>query len=407
MEDMQSAIVLDGELKSALAIVRSLGQRDILVSVGAERESGMALHSRFKTRSFVYPSPYTNAKSFIDAVEHEAKRLGDSPVIFSCSDATFLALYDARERLASSCTLVFPGARAMEIAFDKAITYSLARISGIPTITTYMPMNQDELKRDAEKIAYPAVVKPRKSATPYNGARHFGSAQFVHDAEELIHMFESLRSRLGESPMIQERMAGEEYGVETIAHDGNPYAFVTHHRIRSLSPTGGASVLKETVEKGALRDMLEMYARKIIHELRWEGPIMVEFKVDSDTKTPKLMEVNGRFWGSLALAISAGVDMPYLYHHLATKEALPPEQVSARDGITTRHFLGDARNLMSVLFAFDKMRLYTYPKRMQALRAFFRTPKGTTGDVWSLRDPKPAMMEVIDIWKRKNVSKKS
>jgi predicted ATP-grasp superfamily ATP-dependent carboligase len=398
---MQRAIILDGELKSALAIVRSLGKRNITVSVGAERESAMALHSRYAEWSFTYLSPYTNTSGFLDEVEAEAKRLGDKPIIFACSDATFLALYDARERLAESCTLVFADDRAMEIAFDKAITYSLARISGIPTITTYMPMNEDELGRVAEKVPYPAVVKPRKSATPYNGARHFGSAVFVHDRDELVRTFESLRTRLGESPMIQERMGGEEYGVETIAHDGNPYAFVTHHRIRSLSPSGGASVLKETVEKGALRDMLEMYARKIIHELRWRGPIMVEFKVDSDTKTPKLMEVNGRFWGSLALSIAGGVDMPYHYYYLATKEAFPPEQVSVRDGVTTRHFFGDVRNLLLVFFASDRMRPYTYPNRIQALKAFFQTPKGTTSDIWSLRDPKPAIMEIIDIWKRR------
>ena len=401
MGSMQRAIVLDGELKSALAIVRSLGGRDIVVSVGAERESGMALHSRFAEWSFVYPSPYTNVNGFIDEVEAEAKRLGGKPVVFACSDATFLALYGARERLAVSCTLVFPDDRAMEIAFDKAITYSLARISGIPTITTYMPMNPDELGRVAEKLTYPAVVKPRKSVTLQNGVRHFGSAHFVHDRDELIRVFESLRMRIGESPMIQERMSGEEYGVETIAHGGNPYTFVTHHRIRSLSPSGGASVLKETVLQGALRDMLEMYARKLIHELQWEGPIMVEFKVDSDTKTPKLMEVNGRFWGSLPLSIAAGVDMPYHYYHLATKEAFPPELVSARDGVTTRHFLGDVWHLLTVLFAQDTMRSYTYPRRMQALKAFFQTPKGMRGDVWSLRDPKPAMMEVIDIWKRR------
>lgn len=397
MGSMQSVIVLDGELKSALAIVRSLGKRNITVSVGAEREAGMALHSRFAEWSFTYPSPYVAVSAFIHEVEAEAKRLGDKPVIFACSDATFLALYDARERLKESCTLVFPDERAMEIAFDKAITYSLARVSGIPTIPTFMPMSQDELTRVGEKLTYPAVVKPRKSATPYNGARHFGSAHFVHTREELAQVFESLRARLGEAPMIQERMIGEEYGVETIAHDGNPYAFVTHHRIRSLSPTGGASVVKETVEKGALRDMLEMYTRKLIYELRWKGPIMVEFKVDSDTKTPKLMEVNGRFWGSLPLSVAAGVDMPYYYYHLATKEAFPPEQVSGREGVVTRHFLGDVKNLFMVLFASDKMRSYSYPKRLDALRDFFNTPKGTHGDVFSLQDPKPAIMECINV----------
>lgn len=400
MGNMQSVMVLDGELKSALAIVRSLGMKDITVCVGAERESGMALHSRYVTTRFAYPSPYTNVSGFITAVEKECMRLGDMPVIFACSDATFLAIYEARERLEKVATLVFPDSRAMEIAFDKAITYSLARVSGIPTITTHMPTNADELRRIGEKVRYPAVVKPRKSVTRKDGVRHFGSARFVHTPAELTATFTSLHDLLGEPPLVQERVIGEEYGVEMIANGGNPYALVTHHRLRSLTPSGGASVLKATCEKGPLRDMLETYARRIVHELAWTGPIMVEFKVDGDTKTPKLMEVNGRFWGSLPLSIAAGIDMPYHFYHLATTKQFPSEAVMQKDGVVTRHFHGDVRHLLTVLFAFDKMRPYTYPKRRTALREFFVVPKGTHGDVWSLHDPKPAMMEVFDIWKR-------
>jgi predicted ATP-grasp superfamily ATP-dependent carboligase len=263
-----------------------------------------------------------------------------------------------------------------------------------------MPTTSDELRRVAEKLVYPAVVKPRKSVTVHNGVRHFGSVTFVHSGEELTRTYESIQAQVGEPPLIQERVIGEEYGVEMIAHDGKPYTLVTHHRLRSLAPTGGASVLKETMEKGALRDMLEAYARKIVEELRWSGPIMVEFKVDSDSKTPKLMEVNGRFWGSLPLSISAGVDMPHYYYELATTGAFPKKIVNQIDGTVTRHFLGDVRNLLTVFFAHDLMRSHAYPKRFTTLKDFFNVPKGTQGDVFLLRDPKPAMMEVIDICMR-------
>jgi predicted ATP-grasp superfamily ATP-dependent carboligase len=397
---MSSAIVLDGQLKSALAIVRSLGAQKIAVCVGAERETGMALHSKYATATFVYPSPYTSISAFITAVEKEALRLGDNPVIFAASDATFLALYGARERLSACATLLFPDERAMEIAFDKAITQSLARVSNIPIIPTLMPATPDELQRVASALTYPAVIKPRKSVTLHRGVRHFGSAEFIHNKESLMRRFNELKDALGESPLIQERVSGEEYGVEAIAHKGVPFTLVTHHRLRSLSPTGGASVLKETVEKGAVRDMLETYTRKIIQELHWEGPIMIEFKVDSDTKTPKLMEVNGRFWGSLPLSVRAGVDMPYHYYVLATTGKFPEDAPTPRENTITRHFWGDVRHLLHVLFGRSPMRSYTYPKRMDAIRTFFKTPQGTKGDVWLLADPKPALMEVVDILKR-------
>ena len=39
---------------------------------------------------------------------------------------------------------------------------------------------------------------------------------------------------------------------------------------------------------------------------------MLELKVDAATGVPYVMEVNGRFWGSLQLAVDAGVDFPVL-----------------------------------------------------------------------------------------------
>lgn len=32
---------------------------------------------------------------------------------------------------------------------------------------------------------------------------------------------------------------------------------------------------------------------------------------------PKLMEIDGRFWGSLEVAIALGIDFPYLFYRLA------------------------------------------------------------------------------------------
>jgi predicted ATP-grasp superfamily ATP-dependent carboligase len=132
----------------------------------------------------------------------------------------------------------------------------------------------------------------------------------------------------------------------------------------------------------------------------WSGPIMVEFKVDSDSQKPYLMEINGRFWGSLPLSIAGGVDVPKLYFDYAYEGNVPSEMIRGREGVITNHFLGDVRNLLKVLFARDRMRAFLYPSRRKALHDFLFPPKGTHSDVWSWRDPKPTLMEVIDVLTR-------
>ncbi len=397
---MKSAIVLDGSQKSALAVVRSLGRHGISVSVGAERSSGMALHSRYATQRFEYPSPYTDENGFIAEVKKIAIECGNRPVIFAMSDATVTVLFRHQEELREYATLVFPSEEAFEMAFDKAATYSLARVSNVPTITTFSPEFSEEVVYLGDTLEYPVVLKPRRSVTRYEGKGVFKTALFVHSKESLIANFTHLKQVLGEAPLIQTLVVGEEYGVEMLAHEGKVFATVVHHRIRSHSPTGGASVLKETLEDGDLRSVLEEYANELVKKLMWSGPIMVEFKVDSDSRTPYLMEINGRFWGSLPLSVASGVDMPYLYYQYAVRGEVPEEPVHARGGVVTRHFMGDVRHLIRSLFSRDKMRAVLYPSRLMAFRSFFSLPRGTMSDVWSCKDPKPALMEVVDILKK-------
>lgn len=393
---MESAIVLDGHIKSALATIRSLGAKNIAVSAGAVRGTAMGIHSRYTQHAFIYPSPYVCREEFVESVLTEARRLGGKPVVYAFSDATFLALYASREILKNVVTIDFPDEHAMQIAFDKAATYSLARVSGVPTITTHIPETGEELVRTAHSLTYPAVLKTRRSVSWKEGKGIFGSATFVHTKEELVSSHRALKEKVGESPLIQVFVRGEEYGVAMLAREGRVYARVVHHRIRSLSPTGGASVLKETMFDGDLKQTLISHAQTLVEKLSWTGPLMVEFKVDADTREPYLMEINGRFWGSLPLAVFAGVDMPFLYHNALTGNSIPNQKVEGREGVTSGHFLGDLLHLKRVLFAQDQMRNILYPRRLTAIRDFIFLPRGTRDDVWQFSDIKPAFMEIID-----------
>ena len=86
---------------------------------------------------------------------------------------------------------------------------------------------------------------------------------------------------------------------------------------------------RESVEAdGALIES----SRALLERFRWCGVAMVEYKIEQSTGTAYLMEVNPRFWGSLQLAIDAGVDFPYLLYRVFTGEEVPSE-LSYREGL--------------------------------------------------------------------------
>jgi predicted ATP-grasp superfamily ATP-dependent carboligase len=107
--------------------------------------------------------------------------------------------------------------------------------------------------------------------------------------------------------LLQEYFQGSGQGVELLSYEGRPLAAFQHKRLCEVPPSGGASAFRESV---ALTDQLMMYPTKLTQALGWSGLIMVEFKVGDDGA--KLMEINGRVWGSLPLAVASGVDFPGL-----------------------------------------------------------------------------------------------
>ena len=130
---------------------------------------------------------------------------------------------------------------------------------------------------------------------------------------------------------------------------------------------------------------------------------MLEFKMDEKEEILKLLEINGRFWGSLPLAVYAGVDFPYLFFEQAQGFFVEKEEevIRSKSVVRSRHFLGDLNNLVSVLFKKDKMRKILYPKRREAIKEFFRLNKNQKYDVVSLNDFKPFLFEIIDVIKRR------
>jgi predicted ATP-grasp superfamily ATP-dependent carboligase len=88
-------------------------------------------------------------------------------------------------------------------------------------------------------------------------------------------------------------------------------------------------------------------ARKLLAAAEWQGIAMVEFKRDIRDGRAKLMEINGRFWGSLQLAIASGVDFPVLFLHQLTQSAQKRGlEDNYRIGLRMKWFLGTLDHLL-------------------------------------------------------------
>ena len=252
-----------------------------------------------------------------------------------------------------------PSNDCFQLAFDKGRTLELAGSLGVGTPVTYAKATGESLAEFLSNRSFPMVVKPRRSVSWNYGPDGRRGVQlttsFATSPQELHSLCVKILSQTGEFPLVQEYVRGEEASIQFLCDRGAVVAACANRRLRSMHPTGGAGVLKETVplSYGGMADR----ARRLVAALNWTGPIMVEFKIEQASGVPKLMEINGRFWGSLPLAVLAGVDFPYLYYRLALGMKIPPI-LDYPERVTSRHLVGDLRHLWPVLFRSDPMRAF-------------------------------------------------
>jgi predicted ATP-grasp superfamily ATP-dependent carboligase len=214
----------------------------------------------------------------------------------------------------------------------------------IPVPRTTVVADASELARCRDELTFPVVVKPQRSRVRTDNGWLSTRVSYARDWDQLV--VEMARRHPLEFPLLlQEKIIGSGVGVFACLIDGAPAAWFAHRRLREKPPTGGVSVLCESI---ALPDPARAAAERLLRALDWRGVAMVEFKEDRRDGLWKLMEVNGRFWGSLQLAIDAGVDFPVLW--LNRFVGLPvPASAPYRIGVKSRWFWGDVDSLMITL----------------------------------------------------------
>ena len=233
-------------------------------------------------------------------------------------------------------------------------------------------------------LSYPLIVKPCLSRIQIDNHWLHTSVHRVDNQSELDHLL-ATTDYLQYPFMLQAFIPGSGAGIFAIYDKGQPVAFFSHQRLREKPPGGGVSVLSES------RDCdpnLLHHARQLLDAADWHGVAMVEFRLAEDG-TPYLMEINTRFWGSLQLAIDAGVDFPWLLYQIQTGQQ-PAAIDSYACGRRLRWLLGDLDSLYLVLRSGD----YSLQQKLARLGQFLLPqPWRVRHEVNRLGDLKPAWIE--------------
>ena len=385
-------LVTDGDTRPALAVTRALGRLGHDVVVAAERHPSLASSSRHCRGNAAYTSPQQQPDLFGPTIARIAAEM-QVDVVIPVTEITTLLLAEARHLLPHHCSTPLPSTESIRTANDKSLVLEMARELGVPIPRTIVARSATDIA-DVGDLGYPVVLKPACSRVRIPEGWLSTGVSYAHDHKELSHRLASFSPRAF-PVLLQERILGPGVGVFVCFQKGKPTALFSHRRLRERPPSGGVSVLCESAE---LDPTAVDYAVGLLSRLDWRGVAMVEFKRDDRDGTLRLMEINGRLWGSLQLAIDADVNFPAHLVSVATGvEAAGGDGYQI--GVRSRWLAGDLDVLLMILRrSRNSLDLpASYPGKIRSMLRFLRVGRRNARlEIERADDWTPARLE----WRR-------
>jgi predicted ATP-grasp superfamily ATP-dependent carboligase len=394
----KSVLVTDGDQRAALAVVRSLGRAGYKVHICSVRPKSIAGASRHSSGSHTVADPLRHSELFLSDLEKVAAATR-ADVLLPISEAALLVVLPERDRF--SCAIPFADASAFDQVCDKRTVLQMARTHGIAVPGQTVIAKAADIPLFDDGLQFPLVLKPSRSVAGQDGKRIRAGVAYAANTRELR---EELRRMPADAypVLLQQRIDGSGLGISVLVWEGVLFAAFAHRRIREKPPSGGVSVLRESVP---IDQTLLGRSLALLRDFEWKGVAMVEYKLDSHTGVPYLMEINGRFWGSLQLAIDAGVDFPNLLVQLALG-ATPSPVMAYETGVRSRWEWGDIDHFLARML--HPPATITTPsarpksRRLAAVAEFVRGfNRGNRAEVFRRDDLGPFFRETVDWFRRR------
>jgi glutathione synthase/RimK-type ligase-like ATP-grasp enzyme len=186
---MGRVFVTDAQMRSSLAVIRSLGKNRLNVTAGEETKFTTGFFSKYCNQSLVYPSPKKNKKEFIEYMLNLLKKK-EYDIVFPVADACLLPLIEHEKEISKYSILALPPRQIFMKAFDKGNTLKIAIENGIPCPKTYYINNLNELEKVKNELEFPLIIKPRISS----GSR---GVELCKSPDELVIKFEKIYTEYG------------------------------------------------------------------------------------------------------------------------------------------------------------------------------------------------------------------
>jgi FAD-dependent urate hydroxylase len=370
--ERRRVLVTDGETRAVVAAARGLraGGFEVGIAAAQSNRPAPAQWSRAVAERIMLPHPLEDEPAFVAGLG-TALASGSYSVLMPGSDASLRAVSRARHALEPHAKLGLPNEEAVERSLNKLALTTVAPRHGLDSPTTVVCSTVADALAAVRELGYPAVVKPVCSIVERDGVRSHVESRRVVDETTL-----TLAAALtGEPFLLQRVQRGLVMSYAGVVAGGRFLGSAVSRYRRTWHPVAGNACFSETLPESP-----ELSARVLglLAELGWEGLFELEL-IERGNGEWAAIDLNPRPYGSMALAIGAGANLPALWCSYLLGLDPPQLQVHARAGVSYRWGDADLRHAMSLLRV----------GQIAEAAAVVRIRRGVVHPYLSIRDPGP------------------
>ena len=375
-------LVTDAEQRSALAVCRGLARGGYRVAAAAVGLPAAAHWSRAVHERLLFPDPRDGASAFVEALR-EALAAGSYAAVVPATEASLLALSANRDAVEGATAHGLPPHEVVVRSLDKVSLLDAAERAGLAAPESIVCADREEARAAARELGLPVVVKPGRSFVSA-GDRLVQQVTTVA-ADEAAVAQQALRLQ---PPFVVQRFVRGRPVVSCagVRADGALRAIVVARYGRTWPPEAGPSCFSRTIEPPP--ELVER-VRGLVELVGWEGIFQVQL-LDLGGGAFATVDLNPRPFGSLALAIAAGANLPAVWCDSLLGRFAGPRR-TGRAGVSYRWEDAELRHVLRRLrrgsprAAADVLR----PRRRVA-RAYFEA-----------RDPGPLAARALTLLRRR------
>lgn len=378
-------VVLIGfaEALAAIECAWSLLESGFRVVAFARRGRRVALRRCRNVRVPEITPPELDAAAAVEDVVRLATSFAVATVL-PMDDAAVWLVDCASKRLA--VPVAGPTGCLARLAIDKRAQLVAARAAGFDVLPAGVV---DSAEQALSLDEFPLILKPALAIDRHEGRLRRGRSWICADRLELERAVAEW-AELG--PLIvQPFVRGIARGVFGLAAADGVYNLSAHERIRMMNPAGsGASACRSVPVDSRVAAMVKQF----VGATGWRGLFMIEFLQDMSGRW-WFVELNGRAFGSMALARRQGLEYPAWAVAKVLHDDFVPPIATLRIALVCRHL---GRELVHVLIVFRGLRsraITAWPSRVQTLLRVLRVRRS---DRWYNYRRGDVRLFLQDVW---------